>query len=109
MGNLERLASGHEPDPLIQEHDPLFTLTRGDLQVVAQQQLGRELMPVEIEAVIDTFSKALNWKSYVEHSIQAGQAEGKIGPVAAGYQPEEDKSLEREPQPVVGVATPEQA
>jgi len=79
------------------------------VQAVAQKHLGRELTPVEIEAVMDTFGKALDWQSSVEHSIQAGQMEGKVGPVAAGYQREEDKPIEHVSQPIVQAATPEQA
>jgi hypothetical protein len=97
-------------EPLLQEHDPLFTLTQGDVQTVAQKQLGRELTDAEIKAVIDIFSNTLDLKFYLENSIHAGQEEGKVGPAVAGYQREEDKIPEHTIQPVAAVTTtPEQS
>ena len=62
-----------------------FALIAQDIQVAAQEKLGRELTDEEVEAVVDNMRKAYDLDFYLGECIQACQDYGKIGPAAPGH------------------------
>lgn len=80
------------PEP--EDTEALFSLslTRADMQMVAQGTLRRELTEAEMEAVTQLLPAAIGWVGSVEAALEAGQFLGRIGPDAAGHQ------RERKPQ-----------
>jgi len=78
--------SVEQADPRTNEGEAVFTLTRADIQAVAQEEIGRKLTDGEIEAVMDNAVKVFEWAFIVANSIQACQEWGRVGPVAPGYE-----------------------
>ncbi len=100
--------AGAEGDPTTipvelqsRDNEPLFTLTLGDIQAVAREELGRELTDDEAGSAMDNLRKAFDWAFYVANSIQAGQKWGKVGAAAPGHRGAEDG-------PDVGTESPEE-
>ena len=66
----------------------LYTLTRANVQLVAQGMLGRALSDAEIAAVAAELPSVINWMDPVEFTIWTCQQAGSVGRAADGHMPE---------------------
>ncbi len=91
---LPKAASGGPAEVDRLQSEPLFVLTRADIQSIAQQEIGRDLTDGEIGDVADMLAKTLDWPFCLAMCIQSGQTWGRIGPGASGYSGDDDASRE---------------
>ncbi len=68
--------------------DALYTLTRADVQVVAQGMLGQELSDTEIAAVATELPSVIKWMYPIEYTIWSCQQAGSVTRAANGHLPE---------------------
>lgn len=65
--------------------DALYTLTRADVQLVAQGMLGRTLSETEMTAVAAELPGVINWMDAIEFTIWSCQQGGQVGRAANGH------------------------
>ena len=80
------------PEPEIESEDLLYTLTREDVQFVADALLGRTLSDDEMTAVAGRVPGNLDWIEAVERAIRDCQAARQVGSAAEGYEQGSDRS-----------------
>ena len=68
--------------------DALYTLTRADVQLIAQGMLGRALSDAEIAAVTAELPSVINWMDPIEYTIWTCQQSGSVARAADGHLPE---------------------
>jgi len=68
--------------------DALYTLTRSDVQLIAQGMLGRALSDAEMAAVAAELPGVINWMDPIEFTIWTCQQAGNVGRAADGHMPE---------------------
>ena len=72
--------------------DALYTLTRADVQLIAQGMLGRTLSETEIAAVAAELPGVINWMDPIEYTIWTCQQAGNVARAADGHLSEMESS-----------------
>ncbi len=74
------------PEPEVESANLLYTLTKEDVQFVAEALLGRGLSGDEMTAVARRIPGDIDWITAVENAIRGGQETGQVGAAPEGYE-----------------------